>query len=87
MALTEVDRIYENAPGAAYPYPQEGQFEGEDGEVDFIEAPDLGNIGAQLIQDCEEFGHLRELTVIFLWKKEGGEKQGQAKLSYCYKPK
>lgn len=78
----EVGRFLHLTPEASYPAPHESLF----GDEDFIAAPDLEEIGHRLIQDCEEFSHLRKLIVIFLWKKEGGEKQGQSKLGYCYKP-
>lgn len=86
MALAEVERIYEQAPGAAYPGPDTQLFMDGDEKLDFIAAPDLKKIGQRLIRDYKEFAHLRELTVVFLWKREGGEKQGQSKLAYCYKP-
>ena len=70
------------APDAPYPAPQESLF----GDEDFIDARNLADIGQRLIQDCEEFAHLCESTVTFLWKREGGEKQGQATLGMCVKP-
>lgn len=82
----EVGRFLKLAPDAAYPAPQAAQFKDEDGEeVDFIAAPDLEEIGLRLIQDYEELQHLRELTVIFLWKKEGGAQHDRARLGQCQK--
>jgi len=52
-------RLLNVAPEASYPAPQKAQFETEEGTVDFIEAPDLADIGNRLIETCEEFAHLR----------------------------
>lgn len=83
----EVGRFLNLVPDAAYPAPQEAQFAGEDDEeLDFIEARDLWEIGRRLIEDYAEFEHLRERTVMFLWKRNGGEKHGQAVLGKCVKP-
>lgn len=49
---------------------------------DFIEAPDLKRIMADLIDKYESrFGHLREQTIAVLWKREGGNAGGVAQLA------
>lgn len=83
----EVGRFLKLAPDAPYPAPQEALFASEDdSELDFIKASDLETIGHRLIGEYEEFTHLRHLAVVFLWKREGGEKHGQAVLGKCTKP-
>lgn len=75
-------------PEAVYPAPPAGLFEDPDdsgGWRDFLPAPDLETIGRQLIDDCEELGHLDGEAVSYLWKRKGGQSQQQATLGKCTK--
>lgn len=54
--------------------------------ADFVEAPDLQEIGLALIDTYEAFSHLRGLTVRFLWKRKGAKSHGKTQWGKCEKP-
>ena len=75
-------------PEAVYPVPDSGIFydPGEPGERrDFLFAPDLQEIGGHLIEEFDELGHLTDYRITYLWKRKGGQRQGQAILGKCIK--
>ncbi len=85
MVLTEIrsdGRPYTNVP-------IEDRFLDPDSDevayLDYLAAPDLEEIGERLIGECTEFQHLRELRVVYLWKREGGQSAGKLTLGKCVK--
>jgi hypothetical protein len=69
-------------PDERYPVPSKGALEG----VDFAPAADLEKIADALISsDLAKFGHLRDVTVIYLWKASGGKSAGKLVLGKCQK--
>lgn len=72
-------------PDAAYErVPPKDRF---DLVGDYIEAPDLAEIGRALIAHHEtHFQHLRSMDIAFAWKRTGGERHGAATLAKCVKP-
>ncbi len=73
-------------PEAIYGAPTDGYFAPVGlPEEDFLPAPDLETIGRRLIDDCVDFYHLANVQVIYLWKRKGGQAEGQANLGKCTK--
>lgn len=71
-----------------YPWPPEGLFDDPDdpsGWRDFLPAPDLEAIARELIDEDEALGHLVQYRVVYLWKRKGGQKAGQAVMGKCTK--
>ena len=67
-----------------FPVPAESQF----GDDSFLEAPDLHEVARRLTGDPDLKAHLRAAghwDISFLWKKEGGAKNGKAILGKCVK--
>ena len=74
-------------PGSTYLVPQEGLFKGEDGEaLDFIPAPDLEKIAAELIGRHGRFAEIEILRIAYLWKRKGGVSKGKRVLGKTQKP-
>lgn len=82
------DLVHGNDPRLLYPIPDIERFKSEDGgELDFVDAPDLQQIGWALINFYPaKFAHLQDTNLIYLWKREGGEKAKRSTLSMCIKP-
>lgn len=75
-------------PDEQYPAPDEGlfvDFDEPSGLRDFLPAPDLELIARELIEDDEALGHLQRYRVVYLWKRKGGQRQGQPVLGKCSK--
>jgi putative metallopeptidase len=54
---------------------------------EFLEAPELKKMGLMLIEKYEnDFAHLVEANVIYLWKEKGGDSGGRATLGKCIRP-
>lgn len=71
-------------PEQLYPVPGEEKFVKED--CDYLEAPDLEQIAGKLIEVQGGFGYLRELKIVYLWKRKGGKRGGKAILGRCQRP-
>lgn len=56
--------------------PGEKEFDG----AEFLDARDLHTIGTRLIGEKEEFAHLAQTTIIYLWKQAGGKSHGKETL-------
>lgn len=63
--------------------PGNDQFE-EHG-VDFLEAPELGELAGDLIERYEELDHLTTTSIGYAWKAKGGESSGKAVFGKCVK--
>lgn len=76
-------------PETVYAAPPESLFQDPDdpsGWRDFLPAPDLETIARYLIEDDEDaLGHLARYRVVYLWKRRGGQSQGQPTLGKCSK--
>ena len=71
-----------------YPCPKDGFFYDPDEPTerrDFLPAPDPAAIARQLIEDDEALGHLANYRVVYLWKRQGGKRQGQPVMGKCTK--
>lgn len=68
-------------PGALFPVPSADPF----GENQYLEAPELMEIGEALISERLVFESLRESPIIFLWKRKGAEKP-KLLLGKCQRP-
>lgn len=66
-------------PNERFPVPQMGGS-------DFMPADDLEAIAHALISHYPDFSFLEELTVRVVWKKKGGQSQGNSTLGKCTKP-
>ena len=71
-------------PEELYPVPGEKQFEKEDS--DYVEAEDLEKIAEKPIDTHGGFGYLREMKIVYLWKRTGGKRAGKATLGRCQRP-
>lgn len=60
-------------------------FQNEAGEDDFLESRDLREMGYILIDRYGEISHLSDVTITYLWKREGGKKNGKLQLGQCKK--
>lgn len=75
-------------PDEIYRAPYESSFapkEANEDKADFLPAPDLEAIAADLIQTCPELAHLADLTLVYLWKRKGGQSQGKVNFGFCQK--
>lgn len=61
------------APTIHVHVPLETQFGGED----FLPAPELAQIGTQLIRAHDTLDHLTQVEVAIFWKRTGGKKRGR----------
>lgn len=76
------DQLHKAATSGAYrDVPEPGDF--VDGE--WLPADDIGEIADRLIQTEERFAHLRDMTIMYFWKKKGGKKDGMPVLGMCRK--
>lgn len=70
-----------------YPVPGPGHFIDEATAVlhDFVDALDLARIASDLIEEFaeEEFRHLVDVPIAYLWKREGGSAGGLATYGKC----
>ena len=67
--------------------PEEADFiDDGGGEVAFLEAPELEEIVADLVERHERFAHLAELTVRCLWRRKGAAERGKVVFGTCQKP-
>lgn len=83
--MTNAVQAAQEILGSVAPIPQEAEF-GEGGEqVDFLPAPWLERLAEKLIREYHELRHLRNETIIYLWKREGGKNKGQATMGKCTK--
>jgi hypothetical protein len=82
--LNEVTINLDNEP---YPLPAGRRWYDEQTTalLDFIPAPDLERIGLRLIAECEELNFLDDHTIVYLWKRQGGETNGKAVLGKATK--
>ncbi len=66
--------------GGRAPIPTDGRFAG-----DFLDAPDVERIAAQLIASRDRFAFLRDWqgAIAYAWKRKGGKKGGRAVLGRC----
>lgn len=74
-----------NATGAGllFPVPEKKEFEGKQ----FILSNELKTVADKLIAKYEnDFAHLNEANIVFLWKESGGESNGYATLGKCIRP-
>lgn len=59
----------------------------EFGDAEFMEDRRLEEIGLRLIDRyTEEFFHLRNMSVRYFWRKEGGSAKGKLTMGKCEKP-
>jgi hypothetical protein len=66
-----------------FPVPDKKQFAGKD----YLEAPELKEVGDALIEHYEnDFPHLLDANIVYLWKEKGGESGGLATLGKCIRP-
>jgi hypothetical protein len=68
-------------PGTIRP-PELADF----GSSDFMAADELQAIGAGLIDRHDNFSHLVNAEITYLWKKKGGQSGSRATLGKCQKP-
>ncbi|MGN6811021.1 MAG: putative metallopeptidase [Thermomicrobiales bacterium] len=70
-----------------YPVPGPGRFIDDVTAVlhDVVDAPDLARIAGDLIAEFaeEEFRHLADVPIAYLWKREGGASGGLATYGKC----
>lgn len=55
------------------------------GEDDFLESRELREMGDILIDRYGEISHLDDVRITYLWKREGGKKNGKLQLGQCKK--
>lgn len=74
--------VRELGPEDLYPAPF-GRF----GSLDFLPAPDLAWIANGLIDECDEFEHIRSggEQIAYCWKRKGGAKSGKSNLGFASK--
>lgn len=79
--LTDFDRQHQIAD--MFPIPDKRDFEGKQ----FLDSPDLKTVGESLIEKYEEeFQHLVDANIVYLWKEKGGETGGYSTLGKCIRP-
>jgi len=72
----------QNRVSIMFAIPDKSDFDAE-----FLDAPELKKIGEFLIEKYpNDFGHLEQANVIYLWKEKGGESGGRATLGKCIRP-
>jgi len=71
-------------PEQLYPMPAPGDF--DKAGSDYLDAPELEKIGEALIDKQGGFGYLREMKIVYLWKRKGGTRAGKAILGRCEQP-
>jgi hypothetical protein len=64
--------------------PEDADF----GGADFLDDPTLGAILDELIRQYDRLGAIEEhgISVLVLWKRKGGKKQGAPTFAKCQKP-
>lgn len=68
-----------------FPVPTDERF--AEAQDEFIPAPELEAIGRQLIERFEnDFAHIYEANILYLWKQKGGASGGKATLGKCVRP-
>lgn len=55
------------------------------GNEDYLHNPDAERIGEALIEQLDEFEHLRERRIGYFWKREGGKRDGKLVLASAVK--
>lgn len=66
-----------------FPIPDKSDFEGKQ----FLQSEDLKTVAETLIEKYRnDFGHLDNANIVYLWKEAGGVTCGQATLGKCIKP-
>ena len=83
--------VTEGDPNGRYSVPEDSAFDLRDGDrvipVEFLRSDELESIGQALIEKRESLAHLREgAGIAYLWKREGGKKNGQSTFGQCRKP-
>jgi hypothetical protein len=72
---------------ALYPVPTLSAFTGDFGEeVDFLPAPDLTQMADDLIEKHARLSVLTQITIHYLWKRQGGNVKGKTRFGQCQKP-
>ncbi|HEY8692675.1 MAG TPA: putative metallopeptidase [Chloroflexota bacterium] len=70
-----------------YPMPLKAAFKDDfGGRLDFLPAPDLTSLADDLIDRHERLASLPQITIHYLWKREGGGRNGKATYGKCQKP-
>lgn len=72
-------------PEQLCPLPTPEEFEKAGSE--YLDAPDLRQIGEAIIEKQGGFGYLKEMKLVYLWKEKGGESKGKAVLARIQRPK
>lgn len=66
-----------------FPIPDKKEFEGKQ----FLASEDLKVVADSLIEKYEnDFSHLNDANIVYLWKEAGGESNGYATLGKCIRP-
>lgn len=79
--LVEFDRM--NQIAEMFPIPSKTDFDGKQ----FMASEDLKTVAATLIEKYEnDFPHLNDANIVYLWKEKGGETGGYATLGKCIRP-
>lgn len=79
--LRDFDRMHQIAD--MFPIPEKRDFEGKQ----FLESEDLKTVAQTLIEKyVNDFNHLDDANIVYLWKETGGETAGMATLGKCIRP-
>jgi len=57
----------------------------EDNGVDFLSAPEIEEVATHLIDRYDEFEHLLNTPIAYVWKRKGGESGGKTVFGKCVK--
>lgn len=90
MIVTTTPRVLVTGddPEARYPAPQDADFETSERPGDWLFAGDIERIALALIEHRERFAFLvgnQAPTLLFRWKRSGGEAGGRITLGTCKK--
>lgn len=72
-------------PFMSYPVPM-GFTDDTGRTVDYIDASDIQHMAQAMIDGQDRFSHLRPAKILYLWKREGGSRNGKAIGGECVKP-